>query len=124
MVGHPEGVLYLPGMKQSMPFNISLFPYQVTQLNKGQEPTRTSILVAYDGFSDPREHVSHCIKLWEVVQLPYQFWVHHFIHSLGQIPTAWYIHEEASNAKLLVGKSFKASFTKISYSQVSPLKLL
>jgi hypothetical protein len=26
---------------------------------------------------------------------PSQFWVHQFIHSLGQIPTTWYVHEEA-----------------------------
>jgi hypothetical protein len=51
-------------------------------------------LKSYDGSSDPKEHVVHCIKVWKVAQLPSQFWVHQFIHSLGQIPNAWYVHEE------------------------------
>lgn len=65
-------------------------PLQLTLLNPEQ-----STLELYDGLSDPREHVAHCIQVWEVVQLPSQLWVHQFIHSLEQIPAAWYIHEEA-----------------------------
>jgi hypothetical protein len=65
-------------------------PSQLTSLNLKQ-----SALELYDGISDPREHVVHCIQVWEVAQLPSQLWVHQFIHSLGQIPTSWYIHEEA-----------------------------
>jgi hypothetical protein len=71
-------------------------PSQVTHLNHEHEPNcQTSTLVAYDGFFDPREHVAHCIQVWEVVQLPSQFWVHQFIHSMGKIPTSWYVHEDA-----------------------------
>jgi hypothetical protein len=41
-----------------------------------------------------RAHCAQCIKVWTTTQLPLQFWVHQFVHSLGQIPTTWYVHEE------------------------------
>jgi hypothetical protein len=71
-------------------------PSQVTYLNQEKEANiQTSTLVAYDGFCNPQEHVVHCIQVCEFVQLPPEFWVHKFIHSLGNAPTTWYIHEEA-----------------------------
>jgi hypothetical protein len=42
-----------------------------------------SDLELFDGILDPREHVGHCIHVWEVAKLPSQLWVHQFIHSLG-----------------------------------------
>jgi hypothetical protein len=35
----------------------------------------------------------HSIKVWKVAQIPSQFLVHQFIHSLGQITSSWYVHE-------------------------------
>ena len=72
-----------------------ILPSQVNQLHKDQKSKHQLLtLELYDRSSDPHEHVVHCIKVWEVVQLPSQFLVHQFIHLLGRIPSAWYVHED------------------------------
>jgi hypothetical protein len=70
-------------------------PSQVSQENRDQKmKTPVLTLDRYGGYSYPKEHVAHCFIVWTTVQLPWGFWVHHFVHSLRPIPTAWYIHEE------------------------------
>ena len=93
-------------------------PSQLTLLNLEQ-----LVLELYDGISEPRENVAHCIQVWEVAKLPSQLWVHQFIHSLGQIQLLG-IYMRKIDAKMFVGKSFNESSVKTSYSQVSPLKSL
>jgi hypothetical protein len=90
MVGHPQRYfIFLGGSKTCHP--TSLYPPFATYFVESEQLA----LGLYDGISDPREHVAHCIQVWEVVKFPSQLWVHQFIHSLGKIPVAWYIHEEA-----------------------------
>jgi hypothetical protein len=70
-------------IKLSLKYRFFL-PSQVIQSRKDQElKPQLFTLASYDGSSDPQENVVHCIKVWEVAQLPSQCLVHHFIYLFG-----------------------------------------
>jgi hypothetical protein len=45
----------------------------------------------FNGRSDPKVHIEHCLKQWRVAEVPSHLWIQLFLHSLGPIPKSWYI---------------------------------
>lgn len=48
----------------------------------------------FNGSFEPQEHIRSYIHQWDVDSVPSQHSLNLFIHSLGTIPRAWYLHEE------------------------------
>jgi hypothetical protein len=48
----------------------------------------------FDGWSDPKVHIEHCLKQWQFAKVPSHLCVQVFLHFLGLIPKSGYIHEE------------------------------
>jgi hypothetical protein len=48
----------------------------------------------FDGQSDPKTHIQHCVKQWQVAEVPPHLWVQVFLYFMGPIPKSWYIHEK------------------------------
>jgi hypothetical protein len=42
----------------------------------------------FDGSSDPRVHIEHCLEQWRVAEVPSQLWIQLFLYLLGPIPKA------------------------------------
>lgn len=46
----------------------------------------------YNGETNPRKHIQLCTTSWK--DIPYQEWVHGFIHTLETIHKKWYLEIE------------------------------
>jgi hypothetical protein len=70
------------------------YRFQDKEQLESEMQTDFQVAQLFNGESDPKAHIEHCVTQWQVAEIPSRFWVQVFPHSLGPIPKAWFMHEE------------------------------